>query len=697
MEKKSENQKLEYHHERVQFHELLLSNPNYFGNLKKSEFKPVIKIAANVFYEQVTTVSYNPATQNLEADIQLKQSSGYSGSLCLDGSYEYVRFYLDYGSGWVDQGYTGINVHDIPTGKDCVNENEKPLSYVATLHIDPQKAFCSTHILPKARAILSWNNIPTANDPTFPPIWGNTMDCHIQISPLLFLLAQFADESLLDKILTIAAVNPHLSLKQVTSLVPGGSQLLQNLSGKMNPPSLDIGALSKLYSGQESEVNPARFGTGFFQEILGTDPLTITKSVETWQALGLNWQDTIGIIEKTNADTSYEILESAGLDYNQENLVASFRVKRKTGYSGDLCTAGSSEYIAFWADWNNDCNWDYLGTTSVNVHDFNDLPSDGLCYAGILPFDFTYYRKKCANPYVVKMRAVLSWSTPPSTTDPDLLETWGNRLDTYIQVRPGDVILPGQVEPIFNILGGIPVDHIDDTTGLTTPGAKFALNQVAVADGGPFGGIVVIQGPSFPGYKYRIGVNNLSDGSFYYIGNDLVLVGFLPGPPFVQYTTVVPDINFYYDYQTFDKNTDNVLARWSPGTDDLLELSLEIFTVAGLFVKRIQMDNTSPVINLTVNDGGNCTYYKKGDTITGNYYVYDIYIASYSLTSSFTGLVAGGTSNTAPSPGNPYSIPTVGTTSPCGNIILAAVDKAILDSQSVGHYSQTIQNICLQS
>ncbi|HTQ28403.1 MAG TPA: hypothetical protein VMI35_09755, partial [Puia sp.] len=615
MEKKSENQKLEYFHERTQFHELLLANPNYFGNLKKSDFKPVLNIAANVFYEQLANVSYNPATQSLEADVLIKQASGYSGTLCSDGSLEYVRFYLDYGAGWVDQGYTGINVHDIPTGKDCINEGEKPLSYVATLHIDPKKAFCKTHVLPKARAVLSWNIIPTANDPAYAPIWGNTLDAHIQISPLLLLLSETVDETLLNKILSIAAINPQLSLSQIAGLVPQGNQAIAGLASKLNTQPLDIASLSKLYAGQSAEVSPARFGTSFIQETLGADPLAISQNINVWKGLGLNWADIIGIIEKTNADTSYEILESAGLDYNQENLVASFRVKRKQGYSGDLCTAGSYEYIAFWADWNNDCKWQYLGTSSVNVHDFNDLPTDGLCYAALLPYDFTYHRKQCVSPYVVKIRAVLSWSTPPSTTDPDLLETWGNRLDTYIQIRPGDVIQPGQVEPIFNILGGIPVDHIDNSTGLTTAGAKFALNQVAVETGSPFGGIVVIQGPSFPGYKYRIRVTDLADGSFYYISNDLVLVGFLPGPPFVQYTTVVPDpINHYYDYQTFDKNTDNVLARWSPGTDDLLELSLEIFSVSGSFVKRIQMDNTWPAVALTVNDGGTCSYYKKGDT-----------------------------------------------------------------------------------
>ena len=72
----------------------------------------------------------------------------------------------------------------------------------------------------------------------------------------------------------------------------------------------------------------------------------------------------------------------------------------------------------------------------------------------------------------------------------------------------------------------------------------------------------------------------------YYIGNDFTVVGWLPVPPYVQYTNVHPDaLTFYYDYQSFDKNTDNVLARWSPGTNDLLKLEMNIEGVGGSIYK----------------------------------------------------------------------------------------------------------------
>ena len=101
---------------RSNFKALLLKNPNYFGNLVKSEFKPVFKMAPNASFEEITCVGYNPATNLLEATVAIKQPTGYNGNLCTYGSTEYVRFFVDYGKGWQDVGLIGIGVHDIPTG-----------------------------------------------------------------------------------------------------------------------------------------------------------------------------------------------------------------------------------------------------------------------------------------------------------------------------------------------------------------------------------------------------------------------------------------------------------------------------------------------------------------------------------------------------------------------------------------------------
>src|SRR5262245_1871048 len=114
---KTDSQEVRF--ERVRFKSHLAKNLNYFGNVPNSQLKSVNKIVADTTFEQLTCVGFNPETNFLEATIAVKLPTGYLGDLCSNGSTEFVRFFVDYGSGWVDAGVTGVMVHDIPTGKDC--------------------------------------------------------------------------------------------------------------------------------------------------------------------------------------------------------------------------------------------------------------------------------------------------------------------------------------------------------------------------------------------------------------------------------------------------------------------------------------------------------------------------------------------------------------------------------------------------
>src|SRR4051812_23941147 len=78
-----------YEKERAQFKALLLSNPNYFGNLKDSKFKAALQIQSNPTYEQIGCVGFQPQFNRLEAVVFVKQQSGYGGPLCSNGTQEY--------------------------------------------------------------------------------------------------------------------------------------------------------------------------------------------------------------------------------------------------------------------------------------------------------------------------------------------------------------------------------------------------------------------------------------------------------------------------------------------------------------------------------------------------------------------------------------------------------------------------------
>ena len=102
--------------ERAQFRTLLLQNPNYFGNLKVSPYKPVKVQQGITTYEQLMCLGLHPPTHRLEAVFHIKQAFGYSGDICSQGSFEYVRFYVDlHDNGvWHDVGLSSVRVYDIP-------------------------------------------------------------------------------------------------------------------------------------------------------------------------------------------------------------------------------------------------------------------------------------------------------------------------------------------------------------------------------------------------------------------------------------------------------------------------------------------------------------------------------------------------------------------------------------------------------
>lgn len=687
--------------ERGDFKLLVARNPNYFGNLVESPFKPVKKIVANTKYEELTCVGFNPDTNLLEATIAVKLPFGYNGNLCQFGSNEYVRFFVDYGSGWIDAGVVAVNVHDIANKLDCAKRATKPLTYVVTQKLDPKQDQCKRPVLPKVHAILSWQVVPPPL-PGWLPVWGNTRDCRIQIKPRKKNLFDFVDILSLD-------VGQKLKLPKEFEAVA-----VEPIP-QPDPGPLSLAELSKMYHGGNAKagraaklaVEPHRFGLAHIQAELASNAFnqeTFPAKIAEWQSLGLSWQDALVALDKTKADISYEEIECLGLDYNLERAIATFRVKKPVGYSGDLCHKGSLEYVAFWADWDDTCKWSYLGMATVNVHDIAAIPPDGLCYSAILPVDLTHHRQNCELPKIARLRAVLSWSSPPSTVDPDALNHWGNRLDTHVQIKPGEHLPPGMVKPIIGILGGIPISKIDLFSGMTTPTAFFALNGIAPDSLGrpcPFGGRVVLQGPSFPGFKYRVQVRNLTAaGPWTTVTTTMKLVDWTG----TVFTNQVANPAGFFTFVPFPLNVDNVLAWWDSTGDDLWEIRLQLADMLdnllpGVASHRIQLDNTGPEVAIHIDSGGDCGKYKVGNVLNGHFVARDTHLGSWSLsTSPFAGPVvpASGLVQTVPAPGDAWTLNTAGM-KPCGYIVgVSAVDRTIVNSAWVGHWAWASAGFCLE-
>ncbi|HEY4711795.1 MAG TPA: hypothetical protein VIH69_03840 [Dehalococcoidia bacterium] len=489
-----------YDKERAQFRALILANPNYFGNLELSPYKPVKLQQGITTYEQLMCVGINPPADRLEAVLHLKQESGYGGDICSLGSFEYVRFYVDlHDNGvWHDVGINSVRVYNIP--------GEKPLCYAVRKDFTSFKKLCKFENIVKVRAILSWDNPPPANQPNWTPVYGNVLTVQVQIHPKYSFFLADLPKWLED-----------LKVKLPDPIGPIIAGLDPNV--KIKPLPLGMLSLSQkkaLYADKGVPVH--RFGFPEAQKLMtaktATSALVTPGGDSPLASLGLSVSEIAELFGKlqvvTDGDTSYEELKCVGLRPQSDLLEAVLTVKKSSGYSGGLCSKGSTEYVAFWIDFGDGSGFTYMGTTTVQVHDLQTIPLEDVQYAVFFKKDLSQYLVPCeAGPRVVRLRAILSWETPPPPGNPNYVPTWGNREECLIQLRPGEAVARN---PVIETVGDIAIDDIDSATGLATGDAEIGVFSVNLS---PFGGGITITGriagtlpDSFGGgalpLKYRI-------------------------------------------------------------------------------------------------------------------------------------------------------------------------------------------------
>lgn len=140
----------------------------------------------------------------------------------------------------------------------------------------------------------------------------------------------------------------------------------------------------------------------------------------------------------------YESLNCLGFYPSDNRLEAIIGIKLSYGYGGNLCSAGSQEYVRFFVDWNND--GDYMGPgedaglAGVNVHDIPDLKYPCLKTSKPISYGVSIIldppKHSCPSPYLVKVKAILSWNYEPPAGDPDYPPVWGNVVEKWIQIDP---------------------------------------------------------------------------------------------------------------------------------------------------------------------------------------------------------------------------------------------------------------------
>lgn len=595
----------------------------------------------------------------------------------------------------MDAGIAGIRVTDLPVTDDCAKESTHPLHHTVTVSYSPSRKPCITPQFVRVRAILSWDVQPPVGTPGYAPVWGSVLECDVQIAPAPWI-------TLPD------LVGPD----ELPDLPEGLGGLVEQPIDVPEPTKPSLPMLAE--RGHEQGVEPHRFAMTQALAVTSGDVINtddVQAGVDEFNHAGLELGDVLEGIEQTNGDVSYEELECVGLDDNRERLVGTFRIKRPTGFSGGLCSAGSTEYVAFWVDWGDTCTWTYAGTAQVAAHDFPNLPDEGLCYSAALPVSLEELRRDCEEPRIARIRAVLSWDTPPSTTDPTALPVWGNRVDTHVRVLPG---VPGgdpsQPETWITLVGGVNVSNrpttsgIDLSTGKTTDDAVFAHVGVPTRAGRPFGGWIVVHGPSLAGRQYKVEKKRKSDAIWTPMTDEFWVVD-INGTS----SRVEPRADGTVDYRPKHQNFTNILGRFRPGDDDLWEIRLVVIGLGTGPTYRVQLDNTPPDVDLAITSGaGTCGTFSIGATVSGTLEVADPHLHRWSLNvpnPDPNDEVPGSKPNDPNprsgshpvSPGSHWQLDTTGMKA-CGyNIELHARDDAILNSSpGSGNHAGTRVGFCLE-
>jgi hypothetical protein len=305
-------------------------------------------------------------------------------------------------------------------------------------------------------------------------VWGEVHDTHIQIDPLKWIF--------IGDLLKEAKVK--LPQNFAEALDP--SQPIPTAK----PKALDVKELQAMY--KDKGVEPHRFALVEAQKLVSQPLLSESLMSPGFKGCCRDWTLTWRTSSKTPRwmampTTRSGICRSRS---NQDTLVGVIRVKLPNGYSGSPCTAGSREYVTFWADFNNNGTFETcLGTTSVNVYDIDKIPKEGLEYAVFLPVDLSCRRRPCQEgPVVVRVRAILSWQVAPPCSNPSYIPVWGNREET-LSISSRVHLRSGSHNPIIQTVAAwmCPTSTPHRAGNRPVPGWLPALDN-------PFGGIVIITG-----------------------------------------------------------------------------------------------------------------------------------------------------------------------------------------------------------
>ena len=520
-------EKLEVESERQQFKHLTAVNPDYFGNLTdetiKSKYKVVFPMSYNTQYEELTCVGLYPEDNLLEAVVEVKLPYGYKGSLCTEGSKEYVAFYIDYddGDGFVGAGAAvEVNVHDL----SFVNGGH--LYYAVRKAFIPKEYLkCDNPQIVKVRAILSWEQLPTG--PGYVPVWGNVVDTWVQIKqevtgPVILPMPAYELKPVENLEITkplpeeevIPPIGPFPPLGQF--MISGNKAEIKSLidktieaekkikeEGKVEEERFEFNNLIMQYPNYFGSISESQDKDEILNAVYSLPPKTV-EALLPKLTIDPDWLVPVKLMLY---NTTYEELVCVGLHPEDDLLEAVIEVKLPNGFNGGLCTLGSTQYVAFYIDYHDSTGYQHVATTTVGAHDIPDVNDKHLFYAvkANIP-NIASKLKACEIENIVKVKAILSWDQDPTPFGHMYTPAYGNVLERNIQIRPKD---GASVKCDIESVNEVHTDDISQSGGNEGLAVKIAVPGVFDR---PFGGKIGCWGnvniPDAAYYRFRYSNDN---------------------------------------------------------------------------------------------------------------------------------------------------------------------------------------------
>jgi hypothetical protein len=130
-------------------------------------------------------------------------------------------------------------------------------------------------------------------------------------------------------------------------------------------------------------------------------------------------------------DTAYESITSLSYCSQLQQLRAIVKIKRDHGYSLDISTDGSQEFVRFYLSYDEGATWRDQGLGAVNVFDGpGPKPAVHLVTLQVQPEENLGLIKN-----LPLLRAILSWNSKPPAGTPNWTPLWGNVLEARIQIE----------------------------------------------------------------------------------------------------------------------------------------------------------------------------------------------------------------------------------------------------------------------